>query len=70
MLAKDPDERPRDGAEVAAALAGDRWPVSAARVVRPVRDAATTAISGGERRVLSVVLMGRGAEPTPTALAS
>ncbi len=57
MLAKDPRRRPRDGAAVAAALAsadpGDGGGYS------------STSLTRTERRVLSVVLVGKGAGPAP-----
>ncbi|MGZ3475510.1 MAG: protein kinase domain-containing protein, partial [Polyangiales bacterium] len=55
MLAKDPARRPRDGAEVAAALSRIEQD-SGFDGVRPLVSAPVTALTGGERRRLSVVL--------------
>ena len=59
MMAKEPDERPRDGAEVAAALAamGVPTPPRAAPSLRPAEPPLLSSLTRQERRVLSVVLM-------------
>ena len=56
MLAKDPEGRPRDGAAVAAALAAVADGQAAASPARP--SAPPAALTRGERRLLSVVLLG------------
>src|SRR5262249_3280771 len=68
MMDKDPVARPRDGAEVAAALAslasGEGSPkrsAVAASAVSP-RRSFTMALRGNERRLVSVVLVGRSTE--------
>jgi tetratricopeptide (TPR) repeat protein len=60
MLSKDPEERPRDGAEAAAALRA----LGSMRAAPPGRagEDAITAITGGERRAVAVILIGAPAE--------
>ncbi len=60
MLAKEPSLRPSDGANLAAALAALGPVVHSAAVAPRDRVATPPAITGGERRLLSVVLLGRG----------
>jgi eukaryotic-like serine/threonine-protein kinase len=69
MLAKDPALRPSDGANLAAALAALGPLVhsgAAARVMRS-RAARPAALTGGERRLFSVVLLGPPAGDAPPA---
>ncbi|XYI03028.1 protein kinase domain-containing protein [Sorangium sp. So ce1128] len=65
MLAKAPEERPRDGAAVAAALdalvtvqAPVALETGGASLALPPSDAPPAALTGGERRLLSVILIG------------
>jgi eukaryotic-like serine/threonine-protein kinase len=63
MLAKDPEDRPRDGAAVAAAIAAlggaavTPGPSSSDEPMRP-SSRVVPALTGGEQRLLSVVLLG------------
>jgi serine/threonine protein kinase len=63
MLAKDPEDRPRDGAAVAAAIAAlggaavSTGPSSSEEPMRP-SSRVHPALTGGEQRLLSVVLLG------------
>jgi hypothetical protein len=71
MLAKDPALRPGDGANLAAALAALGPRVHSAAVAPQGRVVQTSALTGGERRFLSVVLLGGTAaavEPDEDAL--
>src|SRR5262245_19934199 len=71
MLAKDPGPRPSNGASLAVALAALKLEVHSATVAPRGRVASTATFTGGERRFLSVVLLGRaarGAEPADDAL--
>ncbi|HWO22583.1 MAG TPA: protein kinase [Kofleriaceae bacterium] len=62
MLAKDPALRPSDGQNLAAALAA-LGPLAHTAAVAPRPGAARAqAITGGERRLLSVVLLGQGGQ--------
>ncbi|HEX7840142.1 MAG TPA: AAA family ATPase, partial [Kofleriaceae bacterium] len=62
MLAKDPSLRPSDGADLAAALAAlGPWPHSSA-VAAVKQPAQLSSLTGGERRFLSVVLLGSAAD--------
>ncbi len=65
MLAKNPDERPRDGAAVARAIAGLGAVPSDGPRSSPLSQ--RTALTGGELRLLSVVLVGppRGGGSAP-----
>ena len=62
MLAKDPDDRPRDGAEVVAAIAalGGAAVEPGPSSEEPMRPSSRVipALTGGEQRLLSVVLLG------------
>jgi eukaryotic-like serine/threonine-protein kinase len=69
MLAKDPALRPSDGANLAAALAALGLPLRSSAMAPRERVALATAITGGERRLLSVVLLGGAADPDPAELA-
>lgn len=61
MLAKEPEGRPRDGSEVAAALASIGALITPPGASRRLATAARrTSLTGGERRALSVVLIGPG----------
>jgi len=65
MLAKEPAKRPSDGTQLAAALAALVPPVPGAALipaVRAERAAKPTALTGGERRFLSFVLLGLATE--------
>jgi eukaryotic-like serine/threonine-protein kinase len=65
MMAKNPHARPRDGAAVAEALTAIEPTVSAS-ADDAQRSAAATALTGDERRLISVVLLGapnEGADP-------
>jgi tetratricopeptide (TPR) repeat protein len=68
MLAKDRDGRPRDAMAVASALAalGEEAPPSS-EAMPPSLGGLDTALTGSERRVLSVVLLGGYAEPADDA---
>ena len=57
MLAREPALRPADGAELAAALAALGPRVRSAAVAPRGRAARRSALTGGERRLLSVVLL-------------
>ncbi len=69
MMARDPEERPRDGAAVAAAIAalgdlaklpgGAAPPVDPRRAPGPTPSDATTSLTMSEARLVSVVLAGR-----------
>src|SRR5262249_1411382 len=62
MLSKEPPLRPSDGANLAAARAA-LGPLAHSAAVPPRdRTVKAQAITGGERRLLSVVLLGRAAE--------
>ncbi|HSK05016.1 MAG TPA: serine/threonine-protein kinase, partial [Kofleriaceae bacterium] len=61
MLAKEPALRPSDGANLAAALAALGPRVHSAAVAPRDRVAPPAAITGGERRLLAVVLLGPAA---------
>jgi tetratricopeptide (TPR) repeat protein len=64
MLAKERDERPADGAAVAEALGAQRTAVTLeVEEAPPVLGPLPSALTGSERRVLSVVLLGQ--EPMP-----
>ncbi len=70
MLSKEPALRPSDGASLAAALAALGPIVHGVAAAPPARERAP-AITSGERRFLSVVVLGsapEGGEPTPEAL--
>ncbi|HWO23405.1 MAG TPA: protein kinase [Kofleriaceae bacterium] len=69
MLAKEPAQRPSDGANLAAALAS-LGPLTHAAAAVPVRHAAGLAPStdGSERRLLSVIVLGAAAEPGAAAV--
>ncbi len=62
MLAKDPEDRPRDGAAVAAEIAalGETAVVTGPSSEEPLRSSSRVvpALTGGEQRLLSVVLLG------------
>ena len=62
MLAKDPEDRPRDGAAVAAEIAalGEAAVVIGPTSEEPLRSSnrVVPALTGGEQRLLSVVLLG------------
>jgi hypothetical protein len=58
MLAKEPSLRPSNGASLAAALAALAPLMSGAAVARAPRVAKPSAITGSERRFLSVILLG------------
>jgi tetratricopeptide (TPR) repeat protein len=60
MLAKRPDERPRDGAQLAAEL-GNLGTIDLGD--RPRTSARMAALTGTERRLLCVVLIGGGDDP-------
>ncbi len=62
MLAKDPALRPSDGASLAALLAGLGPRAFSAAVAPRARVAKPSAITGTERRLLSVVLLGSAEE--------
>ncbi|WP_437308265.1 serine/threonine-protein kinase [Sorangium sp. So ce388] len=68
LLAKSPDARPRDGAEVAEALAAmglsPSPPLSAPSPAAPAAAARPSALTREERRVLSVALMGPPPRPS------
>ncbi|HWO20230.1 MAG TPA: protein kinase [Kofleriaceae bacterium] len=71
MLARDPALRPNDGANLAAALAalGSLAHTSAAAPAMRPRGSRATTLTGGERRLFSVVLLGPpagAARPAPT----
>ncbi|HWO25255.1 MAG TPA: protein kinase [Kofleriaceae bacterium] len=69
MLAKDPALRPRDGTNLAAALAALgplAHTAAAAPALRP-RATRLTTLTGGERRLFSVVLLGPPAGGVPPA---
>jgi hypothetical protein len=73
MLAKDPAQRPGDGAELAGALAALAPDVRRAELAPRGRAGRPVAITGGERRLLSVVLLGAAggaATPGPEAAAA
>jgi len=61
MLAKEPALRPSDGANLAAALAALRPLVHSAAVAPSTRPGKSSAITVGERRLLSVVVVGSAA---------
>ncbi|WP_248913977.1 serine/threonine-protein kinase [Polyangium aurulentum] len=68
MLAKKPEERPRDGAVVAAALAALGGAPSETR--KEPEPSVSLSLTGGERQTLSVVLLGRERSldgPTPSS---
>jgi hypothetical protein len=65
MLAKDPALRPNDGANLAAALAALEPPLRNSAMAPRERVAPATAITSGERRLLSVVLLGGATDPDP-----
>ncbi|HEX7838289.1 MAG TPA: serine/threonine-protein kinase, partial [Kofleriaceae bacterium] len=62
MLAKDPALRPSDGDNLAAALAALGPRVHSAAVAPPGRMAQPPSLTGGERRFLSVVILGSAAD--------
>ena len=62
MLSKDPALRPSDGTHLAAALAALGPLVTGTTAAPKSRAVTATAITGGERRFLSVVLIGSGPE--------
>jgi tetratricopeptide (TPR) repeat protein len=62
MLAKEPSLRPTDGANLAAALAALPPLVHSAAVAPRGRLGESSALTGSERRFLSVVLLGRATE--------
>src|SRR5262249_28118174 len=66
MLAKDPDARPRDGADVALALTA--LGAEGAQTEGFMRSSRPPALTGGERRTLSVVLIGRGSSTAAPAV--
>ena len=74
MLAKDPEDRPRDGAAVAAAIAAlggaglSTGPSSSEEPMRP-SSRIVPALTGGEQRLLSVVVLG-APNPGEAALAA
>jgi hypothetical protein len=69
MLAKDPALRPSDGANLAAALAALGPRIHSSAVAPRGRVALAPAITGGERRLLSVVLLGAAADGDPAEAA-
>jgi tetratricopeptide (TPR) repeat protein len=70
MLSKDPSLRPRDGSELAAALAGLGLGVHSAAVAPRTHMAIPSALTGSERRFLSVVLLGPATEDDAQAEAA
>ncbi|APR76040.1 Adenylate cyclase [Minicystis rosea] len=60
MLDRDPEARPRNGTALMSALAGIEVPLSSSAT--PRGKAETPALTDGERRMVSVVLVGRGDE--------
>ncbi|HEX8109143.1 MAG TPA: serine/threonine-protein kinase, partial [Kofleriaceae bacterium] len=69
MLAKDPALRPSDGANLAAALAALGPGMHSSAVAPRERVVLSPAITGGERRLLSVVLLGAAADGEPAEAA-
>ncbi|HTN85840.1 MAG TPA: protein kinase, partial [Sorangium sp.] len=61
MLAKEPDSRPRDGASVAAELSALAQETSSAHEDSTRVGPSPVALTAGERRVVSVVMLGREA---------
>ncbi|HWU85946.1 MAG TPA: serine/threonine-protein kinase, partial [Kofleriaceae bacterium] len=61
MMSKEPSLRPSDGANLAAALAALGSLVHRAATAPRERAATAPAITGGERRLLAVVMLGRAA---------
>jgi hypothetical protein len=69
MLAKDPALRPSDGANLAAALTALGPRMNSSAVAPRRRVALSPALAGGERRLLSVVLLGAAADDDPAEAA-
>jgi eukaryotic-like serine/threonine-protein kinase len=67
MLSKDPALRPADGANLAAALAALEPVIPGAPATGKPRERKPSALTGGERRFLSVVLLGSTADGEPLA---
>jgi eukaryotic-like serine/threonine-protein kinase len=65
MLAKEPADRPSDGASLAAAIAAIAPRVDGAAVVNGRAAARPSALTGSERRLLAVILVGRAPADAP-----